>query len=255
MKLVCIGSSSVGNAYALDAGGEILLLEAGIRHTLVSKAIGFRDDKVVGCLVSHHHIDHAKYVEEYSRRGVKIICNQDVANRKKLEMGRRHIFQKPLDTFSVGSFRVCPIPLHHFNNDGSECPCHGFLIHHESMGNLFFASDTYKLDFYLSGVDHWLIEANYDDRILKANVEDGKIDRHQANRLMLSHMSLDNTVRFLRDCSVGCGTSATKSIILCHLSERNSDPAQFKSAVESATGVPTYIACKDLVVELNKEVI
>ena len=242
-RLICVNSNSSGNSFALDTGSEILLLEAGVRHAIMTKAIGFRDDKAVGCLVSHVHGDHAKYVEEYSKRGITIICNQDVAEKKKLEMGRKKVFQKPLETFSVGSFRVCPMPLAH------DVPCHGYLIHHNAMGTLFFASDTYKLDFFLQGVDHWLIEANYDDRILKANVEDGKIDRHQANRLMLSHMSVDNTIHFLHECHA----EKSRNIILCHLSERNSDPDMFRSRVAGEFGIPTFVADKNVIVELNKE--
>ena len=252
MKLITIGSNSAGNSYALvSAGGEILLLEAGIRHSLVSKAIDFRYDKVVGCLISHHHLDHAKYVEEYARLGVKVFCNSDVAARKKLELARKYVFTQALETFNVGSFRVCPVPLHHFNNDDSECPCHGFLIYHKDIGSLFFASDTYKLDFSIDNVDHFLIEANYDDRILKANVADGRIDRHQANRLMLSHMSIDNTIHFLHECHA----EKSRNIILCHLSERNSDPESFRARVEGEFGVPTFIAEKNLIVNLSKEVI
>lgn len=114
-----------------------------------------------------------------------------------------------------------------------------------------FALDTYKMDFFIQGIDHWLIEANYDDRILKANVEDGKIDRAQANRLMLSHMSIDNTIHFLKECHA----EKSKNIILCHLSERNSDPTNFKTRVVSELGVPSFIAQKNLVVNLNKELI
>lgn len=245
VKLLVVSSSSAGNSYALDAGNEILLLEAGVKHATVTKAIGFRDELVVGCLTSHVHGDHAKYVEEYSKRGTLIVCNRDVAEKKKLEMGRRHIFEKPFETFSVGSFRVCPFPLSH------DVPCSGFIIHHPDCGAILFALDTYKMDFFIEDVDHFLIEANYDDRILKANVEDGKIDRHQANRLMLSHMSLDNTVHFLHECHA----ERAKNIILCHLSERNSDPDMFRDRVAREFGVPTYIASKNLVVNLNKEVI
>lgn len=250
MRLITISSSSLGNSYALDSGEEILLLEAGIRHSLVTKAIGFRDDCIIGCCVSHFHLDHAKYAEEYSKRGIHIFCNQDVADRKRLVFGGFEVL-KPLVAIKAGMFDILAVPLHHSNNDGSDCPNYGYIIKHPDMGLLFFGSDTYKYDTYFKGIDHWLIEANYDDRILKANVEDGKIDRAQANRLMLSHMSIDNTVHYLHECEA----EKSHNIILCHLSERNSDPDMFRDRVAGEFGVPVFVAHKNLVVEINKDVI
>lgn len=186
--------------------------------------------------------DHAKYATEYAKFGVKAYCNQDVIDKKQFPYGSYKEVH-PGKTFSVGSFRVAPLELHH------DVPNNGYLIQHPSMGTLYFITDTYKMGNFITGIDHWLIEANYDDRILKANVEDGKIDRAQANRLMLSHLSLDNTVQYLRMCEA----EKSKTITLCHLSERNSNPEHFREAVAGAFGVPVFVAQKNLVVELNKE--
>ena len=186
--------------------------------------------------------DHAKYATEYAKFGVKVYCNQDVIDKKQFPYDSCKEVH-PGKTFSVGSFRVAPLELHH------DVPNNGYLIQHPSMGNLCFITDTYKMGNFITGIDHWLIEANYDDRILKVNVEDGKIDRARANRLMLSHLSLDNTVQYLRMCEA----EKSKTITLCHLSERNSDPDIFKQTVAGAFGVPTFIASKGTIVELNKE--
>ena len=245
VRLICVGSSSNGNSYALDAGSEILLIEAGCRLPDVKKAIGFRMQDVVGCLVSHAHLDHAKSANLFARNGIHIYCNQDVADKKGFPFGSATVLQASA-TKAIGSFRVGPIELHH------DVPNFGYLIHHPDMGTLLFASDTYKMSLVIKGIDHWLIEANYDDRILKANVEDGRIDRAQANRLMLSHMSLDNTIHYLHECGVG---EATKTITLCHLSERNSYPKMFADRVAAEFGVPTQIASKGIIVTLNKEII
>ena len=55
VKLVCVGSSSAGNSYALDAGNEILLLEAGVKLSEVKKHINYRLQNVVGVCISHAH--------------------------------------------------------------------------------------------------------------------------------------------------------------------------------------------------------
>jgi phosphoribosyl 1,2-cyclic phosphodiesterase len=242
VKLRVISSSSAGNAYAIDSGTEILLLEAGCKMADVKRAIDFRLQDVVGCCISHCHGDHAKYATEYAKFGVHIYCNEDVAQKKQFPYGSSSVVRLG-KTVTIGSFRVCPIELHH------DVPNYGYMVQHPDMGTLLFATDTYKMGLFIKGIDHWLIEANYDDRILKANVQDGKIDRAQANRLMLSHLSLDNTIQYLKMCEA----EKSKTITLCHLSDRNSDPAIFRNTVAGAFGVPTFIAQKGLVVELNKD--
>ena len=244
MKLIVIGSNSAGNSYALDAGGEILLLEAGIKMADVKKAIDYRLNDVVGCVVSHCHGDHAKYAVEYAKFGVKVYCNEDVASKKLFPYDSSSVVRDGI-TKKIGSFRVTPFDVAH------DVPCLGFLIKLPNGTILMFVTDTYKVPMNITGIDHYLIEANYSDALLKQNVWDGKINKSQADRIMLSHMSLDYTVKYLSDC----GAKNARTVTLCHLSERNSDPAQFKSAVESALGVPCFIARKGLIVELNKEVI
>ena len=250
MKLIVIGSNSVGNSYALDAGGEILLLEAGCKMADVKRAIGFRLQDVVGCIVTHHHGDHAKYATEYARFGVKVYGNEDVARQKQFPYGSYNIL-KPERSCHIGDFTVVPFDNYH------DVPIFGYLIHHQDMGSMLFSTDSYKIGQNITGISHYLIEANYSDALLKQNVWDGKINRAQADRIMLSHMSLDYCVHYLRDCgcAAGGGSVATKSIILCHLSERNSDPDLFRRTVESAFGIPCNIARKGLIVELNKSLI
>lgn len=241
MKLIVTNSNSTGNQYALDSGTEILLLEAGCKMADVKRSIDYRLQDVVGCLVSHCHGDHAKYATEYAKFGVKVYCNRDVAGKKQFPYGTC----QPLSvgkTASIGSFRVAPIELHH------DVPNNGYLIQHPDMGTLCFISDTYKMGLFIKDIDHWLIEANYDDRILKANIEDGRIDRAQANRLMLSHLSLDNTIHYLHMCEA----EHSQTITLCHLSERNSCPKLFADRVAAEFAVPTQVASKGVIVELYK---
>lgn len=240
MRLVTISSSSAGNSYALvSAGGQILLLEAGIKMADVKKAIDYRIKDVVGCLVTHEHGDHAKYAVEYARFGVEVYGPEVLAVKKSFPYGRF----TPLvaeKTYHIGGFDVVAFNNYH------DVPIFGYMIRHADMGTLLFATDTYKVGLYVTGIEHYLIEANYSDALLKQNVWDSKINKAQADRIMLSHMSLDYTVKYLSDCDA----KNSKTVTLCHLSERNSEPALFKSAVESALGVPCYIATKKTVVEL-----
>ena len=64
-----IGSSSKGNAYAIESKGEILLIECGIDFKKILANIGGKVSKVIGCLLTHEHTDHSKCASamEHSR--------------------------------------------------------------------------------------------------------------------------------------------------------------------------------------------
>lgn len=249
MKLIVINSNSSGNAYALDSGSEILLLEAGMKMADVKRAIDFRLADVVGCIVTHEHGDHAKYATEYAKFGVNIYGPASLEEKKRFPYGKFTVCRGSVTT-RVGSFSVTPFENFH------DVPIFGYLIHHRDMGTLLFSTDSYKIPMTITGVNHFLIEANYSDSILKENVWSGKVDKAQADRIMLSHMSLDYCIQYLRDCFSACqGSASAKTITLCHLSERNSDHRQFRSTVASAFGIPCYIAQRGTIIELSKDVI
>jgi phosphoribosyl 1,2-cyclic phosphodiesterase len=239
-RLITVGSNSAGNAYAIDAGGEILLLEAGCKMADVKRAIDFRLSDVVGCLVTHVHGDHCKYATEYAKFGVNVYGPQDISDKKQFPYDKFHAMTAE-KTYHIGSFDVVPFANYH------DVPIMGYLIRHKDMGLMLFSTDSYKIGMTLRGIDHFLIEANYSDELLKENVWNGNINKAQADRIMLSHMSLDYCINYLRDCEA---SKSAKTITLCHLSERNSHPDLFQKTVAGAFGIPTFIAHKNLVVDL-----
>lgn len=240
MRLIVVNSNSTGNGYALDSGKEILLLEAGCKMADVKRAIDYRLADVVGCIVTHEHGDHCKHATEYAKFGVDVYGPQDIADKKQFPYDKYHpmIAEK---TYHIGDFDVVPFANHH------DVPIFGYLIRHKDMNTMLFSTDSYKIGMTLRGVSHFLIEANYSDAILKENVWNGNINKAQADRIMLSHMSLDYCIKYLQDCEA---EKSAKTIILCHLSERNSHPDLFQKAVAGALGVPCYVAHKGLVVDL-----
>lgn len=55
MLIHVIDSGSKGNGYVIDANGELLLLECGVKAKDMLKAVKFKTSSVAGCLVSHEH--------------------------------------------------------------------------------------------------------------------------------------------------------------------------------------------------------
>lgn len=93
-----------------------------------------------------------------------------------------------------------------------------------------------------------LLECNYIPVILKDNITSGKVNKARYTRLLESHFSLDNVLNFLQANNL----QSMQKIILCHLSDQNSDEAIIQQTVNNVTGIETIIARPDLVIELEK---
>lgn len=242
MKLKCLGSSSSGNCYLLEAEKETLIIEAGIPFIDVKKALNFNLRKVAGCLISHRHNDHAKYLKDFLSSGIKVLALDDVFNSKDL---RTKVFCKeilPLHGYIVGGFKVLALNVAH------DVPCLGFLIEHQEMGRLLFITDTMMLEYRLPNLNHIMIEANYSDQILTENIESGIVHVQMRDRLIHSHMELQTTKEVLRKNDL----KAVQEVILLHLSNNNSDGEQFSQEVRESSGKPTYIARSGFEIDLDK---
>lgn len=245
MKLHVVGSGSSGNSYLLtDAGGRSLLVEAGVHPDEVGKALRFDVSGLVGVLATHRHKDHAAYVGHYAERGRKVLALQDVFDAAGLSASVNCVAVEPMHGYKLGGFKVLPFEVSH------DVPCVGFVIEHPEMGKLLFATDTMMVGYRFGGLNHVMIEANYSDALVDGNVDDGMVHGFMRERLMTTHMSLENAVGMLRANDL----SGVNEVILIHLSDSNADAAQFRDRVVSATGKPVYIARKGLVLDLNKDV-
>lgn len=234
MDLIVIGSSSKGNSYALRAdSGEILLLEAGVPLREVKKAIGYQTSKVKMVIVSHVHGDHAKYIPEYVKAGLNVYSNVDVSNHYKDQVCIMDAGQ----TYHCGKFNVTPFDVKH------DVPNFGYLIFHPDVGTIFFATDCYNLDFVIKGVNIMLAECNYSDELLNKAVQEGKTPASQADRVRLSHMSLEHCMVWLDECEAW---RTAHQIILIHGSARHLNPKVAEKGIQRLTGKPTCYARKGM---------
>lgn len=236
MKFVCAGSSSSGNAYALqDEDGSTLFIEAGRHFKEIEVQLNYKIDYAHAWLVaSHEHGDHCKFIEEYAKRGIECYSTRNTSEKYPNVEYMRY-------TKVLGKFIVRPLAVEH------DVPDLGFLISHPEFGNLFFATDCYSISYELKNVKNWLIECNYSDDILTKAWLDNAINKAQRDRLMLSHFSEQNCMNYLDTCHA----ETSNCIILCHTSRRHLDPIETKERFEAHFGVPTYIAKKGLTLELN----
>lgn len=241
MVLKCLGSSSSGNCYLLETVGETLVIEAGIDMREVKKALGWKMSKVCGCLISHEHNDHAKFLSEFLKNGIKVLALPEVFDAKKIKNRSFCKEIEPMHGYKVGGFKVFVLRVVH------DVPCVGFIIEHNDMGRLLFITDTMMLEYKIPNLDHIMIEANYSDEILQENIDNGIMPLSMRDRLLHSHMEIKTTEEVLRSNDL----TNVKEVILLHLSARNSDAGQFIESARKIAGKPIYVAKSGLILDLS----
>lgn len=239
MILKVIGSSSKGNGYALIAENEILLIEAGCKLIQVKKEIDWKISKVVGCLVSHRHADHAGRIAEYMKNGIPVYGGEGTQTDIEECGGERIIAIPDREKTAIGSFRVQPFHLEH------DCPCYGFLVTHPEMGRMIFATDTEYVKQRFKDINHILIEANYSKEYLDDSEESAEKRRH----VLYGHMSIETALEVIKKHN----TYDLRNVILMHLSDWNGSPNEFREKTQKEVRCPVFVAEPGLEVELKRE--
>ncbi len=240
MELKIIGSSSAGNAYLLDGAKESLLIECGVPFTQVERTVSFAFRKMQGVIISHEHGDHAKSAEKCGKYRIPVYASSGTFDA----IGRcgdcRTLHH--LEPVNIGGFVVRPFKVVHDANEPF-----GFLIRHEEMGTMLFATDTAYLPYKFDGINQVMIECNYDKQLLDDNVAIGIVDYQLRNRIVQNHMSLSTCLETLAAIDL----SKCRNIVLIHLSDDNSYPDLFRDKVQKQTAITTTIARPGTVVNLN----
>lgn len=228
-----IATGSTGNSYIISANDEVLLLELGINFKDIKKALNYDLSKVIGALVTHEHKDHSKGVNEAIKSGIDVYMSEGTASGidfKDVTYGHRLNYLKNKEVCKIGSFTIVAFETQHDVNEPL-----GFLIYHQAIGKILFATDTYYLKSKFKNVDHILIECNYSEDVLPT------LPAWRA-RTIKSHMSLET----LKETLMTWDLEGTKDITLIHISHDNGNPDRFQREIEELTGIKTYAAVPGL---------
>lgn len=225
MILQVVATGSKGNSYILQHNNEILVIEAGVSFKTLARLVNHRN--IVGCIISHEHQDHAKYIEEYRRYGMNIYARYEPTEDRK--------------SIKFGGYFIQTFGLHH------NAECYGFLISHPKLGKMVFATDTGYIDYTFKNINYWLIECNYCAETLGNEVRKG-FNVSLADRIVKDHMSLDTCKLFLNRQDL----NDTGKVVLIHLSDRNSNQEQIQREIEEVTSKEVLIATKGLIVNINR---
>lgn len=242
MRLKVIGTGSKGNAYLLYNEQEALLIECGVNIKAIKKALDFDFSKLVACIVTHEHGDHAKSINDLMAAGVDVYATAGTHGVAELNSlyNHRAIYIKYQTQFTIGNFKIMAFDIKH---DAAE-PC-GFLINHPECGTTLFLTDAIYSAYTFKGLNNIIVEANYDPKLAKRKLGDMEFLR---NRIINNHMSIDTCIDLLKANDL----SAVNNIVLIHLSDSNSNELDFKRRVQEATGKTCTVADNGLDMNFNK---
>lgn len=231
MEVKVLASGSSGNSYLISEGEESILLDAGIPFKRLQALSGHKMLDVSGCLITHSHQDHIKAASDLMRFGVDCYVSKGEQERAGLKKHHRLKTIESGKAFDIGSFRVYPFKTVHDTPEPL-----GFYIISKTQSLAYF-TDTASLNYSFPNVDIIMAECNYSKAILQANVRSERVDMFLAERLLRSHMSLEELLRILKRDNY----QRLKKVYLMHLSNTNSDEALFKEEVQKATGVEVIV--------------
>lgn len=244
MRLTVLGSGSSGNGYILQNDNEALIIECGMPLQDAATELCGNMQKVVGCLVTHSHGDHAKFIAQYARP-FHIFATKGTLEEKKANDNDFHYHAVPmLKEFRIGNFVIKAFDTVHDTKE----PC-GFIIYHPDMGDMLFLTDSHHIKYKLSfPLDYILIECNHMDSLVDKSVREGIIPKKIGIRAKATHMSLERCLNCLKENKL----EKTKAIVLIHMSANNGDAELFSSEVAKATGKAVHVAKKGFSLELMK---
>jgi phosphoribosyl 1,2-cyclic phosphodiesterase len=233
-KLKILSSGSSGNAYILECNGERLLLELGIKWNDILIGLNYDLTNITACITTHAHLDHSKSVPNALKSGLSVYSCQDVANTykgvKDLPVGVKT---------KIGGFKVQPLIVPH------NTMCYAYIITHEEMGKLVFATDCADFRYKIRGVHHWLIECNHCEELMLEHALNNVYSMSASE----NHLEIKQTIDILKNnfCV------DTQTIVLCHLSQGNADEKEFEQRVKNELAFSNvYVAKPNLEIELNK---
>ena len=226
LSFLRLASGSSGNCYYLGTPEFGILIDAGIgirtiKKVLKDKAIDI--SKIVAVLITHDHADHIKTVGCLGEKmNLPIYTTADV--HRGIEKSRyveetlytsRRIIEKEVP-FTIRDFNITAFEVPHDSTDNV-----GYYIEYGEH-KFTFATDvghiTDTVTRYMRMANHLIIEANYDEEMLRFGTYPAFLKERVASPT--GHLSNREAAEFL----AANYDPKLKDIWLCHLSRDNNHP-------------------------------
>lgn len=234
MEFQPLASSSAGCCYVLRSGDlRPLLLDCGLRGSVLEAATGFTLSRFAGCLLSHAHGDHAAGINHVQRRAVDVYASQQTFAALKNAVAHRSKVVAAGDQLAVAGWQVKAFEVVH-DQPGTL----GFVIDDQLGHRALYLTDSAYSPYRFAGLTHIFIECNWSEELMRGNHLSGAVHSSRFKRTVRTHMSLERLIEMLKANDL----SKAQEIHLLHLSNENSDEEAFVRAVSRETGIPTYAA-------------
>ena len=219
VKISVVGTGSKGNAYLVQVGDSKLLLDAGIPMAKIRKYNNNRICDIDAMLITHTHNDHAAYVEELERGGVRMIYNVNEINCGKFIV--RGDYQK------------------------HDVECRGYSVYFPNANiELHYITDTVEpivsAEFLRNDRRHyWIIECDYTETTMQYNDEHESASVAMRNqRTRETHLSDKTVIDFFKREDI-----PADAILFVHKSGLNFDSELFGAEWEK--GMPKMLVAEN----------
>lgn len=226
LNFMSLASGSSGNCYYLGTDTYGILIDAGIGVRTIRKRlkdVGITMDNIVAVFVTHDHADHIKsvgvlgenlFLPIYATARTHVGINKNYCMTQKLSVSAKMLEKyqpMQLRDFTIESFDV--------PHDGTDNV--GYCIR-AGEKTFCFITDlgeiTPTVEKYILRADYLVIEANYDEEMLKTGPYPPVLKARIASST--GHMSNADTAEFLATH----WQPHLHNIWLCHLSKDNNRP-------------------------------
>lgn len=228
MRVVPIASGSDGNLTAIESGGSLLIVDAGISRKRMFGLMrdaglfgGDERDDVDGLLLTHEHVDHGGFALQYERHSpTPVVASAGTAEALGLQ---RPVLARPGEPLEVAGLVCTCLDVPH---DAAEPVAwrvagpDGIAAVVTDLG--YMPKD---LDWFLAGVTHLVIEANYVPHLLAAAPYPHSLRKRIEGEL--GHLSVPALCAWLRDRR----PSSLQEVWIGHLSTQTNHPAITSVAV------------------------
>lgn len=226
LSFLSLASGSSGNCYYLGTSEYGILIDAGIGIRTIKKVLKERAidmSTIVAVLITHDHADHIKTVgclgekhniPIYATDGVHKGIEKSRYVEETLSASRRVIEKET--PFTIRDFNITAFEVPHDSTDNV-----GYYIEFENH-KFTFATDvghiTEVVTKYASRANHLIIEANYDEEMLRFGTYPQFLKERVASPT--GHLSNREAAEFL---ALNYHPHL-RNIWLCHLSRDNNHP-------------------------------
>ena len=218
MKVMILASGSKGNATYVETKEFKILIDLGVSVKYINqelKKINVDIDDINYILITHLHIDHIKYIENFGKDHKAQICVTPKMHKelKRLNPDLNYLIYEGDLLFNDLSIEV-------INTSHDSVDARGFLIT-EDKSSLVYITDTgYLNQRYFNKIKNknlYIIESNHDPKMLR----EGKYPLWLQRRILSpeGHLCNEDSATYLSRL-IG---DDTKKVVLAHLSEENNN--------------------------------